>query len=139
MQDKELEKRLEAIKQYIDVDKYSKSGIYGIKIDDVLVYIGQSRNMRDRIAAHIEHIEDQGTTKESQNFKYVQFRKAKEHNKTISFFVIDYCSIDELKHKEAVYINQFLPPFNSQVPSLVQGTKGYKKQPLTYEEVFRND
>ena len=38
-------------------DKYEHAGIYCIKIDDEIVYVGKSTNMLKRVSAHYVHIQ----------------------------------------------------------------------------------
>ena len=39
-------------------EKYRGAGIYSIKIDDILVYIGKSQDLLERIAEHIAEIQN---------------------------------------------------------------------------------
>lgn len=39
-------------------EKYNHKGIYCIKIDDEVVYVGQSMNMYKRVIAHMNHIKN---------------------------------------------------------------------------------
>ena len=39
-------------------DKYEHPGIYCIKLNDLIVYIGKSRNMLERIAQHYVGIKE---------------------------------------------------------------------------------
>lgn len=104
-------------------NKYDHSGVYTISIDGVLVYIGQSFNMLERVAQHIdaiEHPEDQTA------HKYQVLHEAREKGHKIGFDVIYLAAAadkeaihDELRRVEAVYINRRKPPLNYQIPSLV--------------------
>ena len=44
-------------------DKYDHAGIYCIKIDNIIVYIGKSTNMLRRVAEHYAAIKGQETRK----------------------------------------------------------------------------
>ena len=39
-------------------EKYRGAGIYSIKIDDILVYIGKSQDLLERVAEHIAEIQN---------------------------------------------------------------------------------
>ena len=67
----------------IPLDKYLVSGIYCIKIDDVVVYVGKSVNVHSRICAHMYNIEN--NTKEN---KYNILRYFSNKGHKISFDLI---------------------------------------------------
>lgn len=97
--------------------KYEHPGIYCIKIDDTVVYIGKSRNMLKRIANHYVNIKTE-TEK-----KYRIMAEAQRKGHTISFDVLYYATArtpsaikEEIGKKEGEYIRQYLPPLNTQIP-----------------------
>lgn len=65
-------------------DKYEHAGIYCIKIDDEVVYIGKSGNMLRRIASHYANIQ-MGTEK-----KYRILAEARRRGHSITFDVLYY-------------------------------------------------
>ena len=65
-------------------EKYEHAGIYCIKIDDKIVYIGKSANMLRRIAQHYAGIQ-KGTEK-----KYRIISEAERKGHPISFDVLYY-------------------------------------------------
>ena len=67
----------------IPVEKYLVSGIYCIKIDDVVVYIGKSVNVHSRICNHMYNIE-----KNTQENKYNILRYFSKEGHKISFDLI---------------------------------------------------
>lgn len=131
----ELDKRKQIIEMAVG-DKYSKPGIYQIFINNTLVYIGQSKSMIDRIASHMLHID----TNEKSN-KYKQLRRAKEAGCKITFDVLAYCKDDELDQLEGIYIRQYLPPLNYQIPK--ESGHGFTVNKLaktiTYERILKGE
>ena len=98
-------------------DKYEHPGIYCIKINEKIVYIGKSRNMLQRIAEHYVSIK---TGKET---KYRIMAEAQRKGYSISFDVLYYATartpsaiIEEIGEKEGEYIRQYQPVLNTQIP-----------------------
>ena len=98
-------------------DKYEHAGIYCIKIDETVVYIGKSYNMLKRVAQHYAAIQ-QPTEK-----KYRILAEAHRKRHAINFDVLyyakaqDYTSImAEIGEKEGEYIRQYKPILNTQIP-----------------------
>lgn len=91
--------------------KYDCPGIYGIWIEEELVYIGKSKNMLDRIIAHIRYILK---PREKEEKKYKEMRAAA----AIKFDVLLYTKIEELDQKEAELIWKFKPRLNTVYPKL---------------------
>lgn len=97
--------------------KYEHAGIYCIKIDDKIVYIGKSANMLWRIAEHYAHIQ-MGTEK-----KYRIMAEARRKGHNISFDVLYYAKskghtnqLAEIGEKEGEYIRKHKPILNTQIP-----------------------
>lgn len=97
-------------------EKYDRAGIYCIKLNGKVVYVGQSNNMLYRIAEHILKI------RLPDEHKYLILNEAKEKYK-ISFDVLCYVDCDfftslnqQLNRKEAEYVNLYNPPLNTQIP-----------------------
>lgn len=101
--------------------KYNKPGIYCIKIEGRIVYIGKSLNMLTRISQHIFEI-----TRDKQiSNKYKVMRQAKEKGYDIGFGVLKRCygrnttELDSaLGDAEASLIRQYKPALNYQLPHL---------------------
>ena len=87
--------------------KYDAMGIYGIYMDEELVYIGQSKNMLKRICNHIRCILNPEKGKEK---KYVELRKATN----IRFDVLLYVKNEkDLNKAELDLIHKYQPRLNT--------------------------
>lgn len=112
----EIEREL--ISQGLSV-KYSKPGIYCIKIEDQIVYIGKSRNMLRRVAEHLVELE---RWKPSSN-KYKVIKEARAAGYNINFDVLyktrkrkpDTIQ-EDIGYQEGVYIRKYMPALNYQIP-----------------------
>ena len=98
-------------------DKYRHAGIYCIKIDANIVYIGKSANMLRRIAEHYVGIKT-GSEK-----KYRIIAEAQRKGHTITFDVLYYAEskgitnqLAEIGDKEGEYIRRHKPILNTQIP-----------------------
>lgn len=98
-------------------EKYDHAGIYCIKIDDTIVYIGKSHNMLKRVSQHYAAI--QGQTEK----KYRIFAEAQRKGHSINFDVLYHAAEtyypavkDEIGQKEGEYIRQYKPVLNTQIP-----------------------
>lgn len=98
-------------------EKYEHAGIYCIKIDDKIVYIGKSANMLRRIAQHYAGIK-KGTEK-----KYRIISEAERKGHPISFDVLYYAKsrryadkLAEIGEKEGDYLRKYNPILNTQIP-----------------------
>jgi hypothetical protein len=86
-------------------DKYEHPGIYCIKINEKIVYVGKSRNMLQRIAEHYVGI------KAGKEKKYRIMAEAQRKGYSINFDVLYYATartpsaiIEEIGEKEGEYI-----------------------------------
>lgn len=86
-------------------DKYELPGIYCIKINEKIVYVGKSRNMLQRIAEHYVGI------KAEKEKKYRIMAEAQRKGHSIDFDVLYYATartpsaiIEEIGEKEGEYI-----------------------------------
>ena len=98
-------------------DKYEHPGIYCIKIDSQIVYIGKSRNMLERIAQHYVGI------KEGSERKYRILAEAQRKGYTVDFDVLYYAKnqrywdiVEEIGKKEGELIRRYRPVLNTQIP-----------------------
>ena len=97
--------------------KYDHAGIYCIKIDDSIVYIGKSHNMLKRVAQH--YVAIQGQTEK----KYRIFAEAQRKGHSINFDVLydakeryHFAVTEEIGQKEGEYIRKYKPALNTQIP-----------------------
>ena len=97
--------------------KYEHAGIYCIKIDETIVYIGKSHNMLKRVAQHYAAI------KSAKEKKYRIFAEAERKGHNINFDVLYYAKAqgysaitDEIGRREGEYIRQYSPILNTQIP-----------------------
>ena len=139
MKDKVLEAQINKRKQLV-IDsgqklKYNRQGIYGIYVNNKLVYIGKSANMLWRVASHILAID--GIGKDAKGNKYKILSQAKNNGLQISFDVLEYIdgTSSDLDRAEEKWINQELPVLNMQIPQASGGYKiNTKAKTMTYEE-----
>lgn len=114
-------------------DKYEKFGVYSISIDDVLVYVGKSQNMLERIATHIDEIE----RKEPRCNKYRVLREAKQRGHKINFDVL-YVGSD-IGVQEGKWIRELHPALNYQIPkeeNCRSYTRNERAQTITLDEIL---
>lgn len=97
--------------------KYEYAGIYCIKIDQKIVYIGKSANMLRRVAQHYVGIQNE-TEK-----KYRILAEARRKGHSINFDVLYYAKsrnyvdkLNEIGEKEGEYIRKYNPILNTQIP-----------------------
>lgn len=98
-------------------EKYDHAGIYCIKIDDTIVYIGKSHNMLKRVSEH--YVAIKGQTEK----KYRIFAEAQRKGHSINFDVLYHAAEtyypavkNEIGQKEGEYIRQYKPILNTQIP-----------------------
>ena len=97
--------------------KYEFAGIYCIKVNEKIVYIGKSGNMLRRIAQHYAGIQRQ-TEK-----KYAVLAEARRRGHNINFDVLYYAKstryadkLAEIGEKEGEFIRKYQPILNTQIP-----------------------
>lgn len=117
--------------------KYEHAGIYCIKIDGEIVYIGKSGNMLRRIAQHYVGIKT-GSEK-----KYRIMAEAKEKGHDIGFDVLYYAKsrryadkLAEIGEKEGEYIRHHNPMLNTQIPKVEDWHK-YEHKEVNAGEVLQ--
>lgn len=98
-------------------EKYEHAGIYCIKIDESIVYIGKSYNMLKRVAQHYVAIKTQAEK------KYRILAEAHRKGHAINFDVLYYAKeweyseiMSEIGEKEGEYIRHYNPILNTQIP-----------------------
>lgn len=141
------EQRDALVEQYREdpykVKKYGHAGIYCIKINDKIVYVGKSVDMLVRIADHSLEIME-GTNKSN---KYKVLHKAYNSEEChIEFDVLYVCRkknqqqiFDDIGEAEARYINQYMPALNYQIPTIgdyKHFSVNKKAQVITLEEIL---
>lgn len=92
-------------------------GVYGIMIDDELVYIGQSKDIVKRCKQHSYKIikPKEECKKYKNDFRplYIETRDAFYNNKHIKFIILERIVNElNLKKKELYYINKYSPRLN---------------------------
>lgn len=118
--------------------KYEHAGIYCIKLDNRIVYIGKSTNMLKRIAQHYVGI------KQETERKYQLLAQMQSEGHPIGFDVLYYASstgysdaIEEIGYMEGVYLRQYRPELNTQIPKEGDWHKFEVKQVATENELRR--
>ena len=117
--------------------KYEHAGIYCIKIDGKIVYIGKSANMLRRIAQHYVGIR-QGNEK-----KYRIISEAERKGHPITFDVLYYAKsrrlvdrLAEIGEKEGEYIRKYKPILNTQIPKAEDWNK-YENRTVDAREILQ--
>ena len=120
--------------------KYEHAGIYCIKIDNRIVYIGKSTNMLKRVAQHyvaIQKVADKTS-------KYYVLSAAKRRGRSINFDVLydaagkGYSAIgEEIGRKESELIRQYMPELNTQIPKEDNWRK-YEVRHIDVESLIAN-
>ena len=97
--------------------KYESPGIYCIKLNEQIVYIGKSQNMLERVAQHFVGI------KQGSERKYRILAEAQRKGQTVGFDVLYYAKsknkqemLSEIGEKEGELIREFHPILNTQIP-----------------------
>ena len=97
--------------------KYEHPGIYCIKVEGQILYIGKSENMLKRVASHYVGIKS-GSQK-----KYRLLSEIQRNGHQIEFDVLYYAQgeaaqaiREEIGNKEGELIRQYLPVLNTQIP-----------------------
>lgn len=117
----------ELLKDQYKVEKYdNKVGIYCIKINGKIVYIGKSTKMLYRLAGHCWEIEH-GKNNKSHKYR-VLYEALINKDVQIEFDVMLYCEKEELDQMEGQFIRNLVPPLNYQIPKTTG--KGYTTNPI---------
>ena len=89
-----------------------KAGIYCIKIDGIIIYIGKASNLLKRILAH-----QVNTELNLPEHKYDVFRGIIQKGYTLCFEVLEYVpNVKDLKVIEGKWIRKYIPIMNYQIP-----------------------
>ncbi len=103
--------------QPLMVQKYEHAGIYCIRINDVIVYIGKSKNMLYRVAQHYVGI------KQQTEHKYRMMAEAQRRGFTVEFDVLYNAKSkwkqdidEEIGQAERHFIKKYKPLLNAQIP-----------------------
>lgn len=115
-------KNIEKIQEYKELiqketgDKYDRPGIYCIKFNDKIVYVGKSRNCLERLASHICNIRKEQD--EWKSHKYEVMRDALIFSCSVGFDLLEGDLDDDqlLGEREGYWIRYYLPPLNYQIP-----------------------
>lgn len=98
-------------------EKYEHAGVYCIKIDNQIVYIGKSHNMLKRVAQHYAGIQLKTER------KYCILAEAQQKGHAINFDVLyrakqtRHAAItQEIGELEGEYIRRYSPALNTQIP-----------------------
>ena len=117
--------------------KYEHAGIYCIKVNNRVVYIGKSMNMLRRISEHYVGI------KTKSNKKYKILEQARQNGYSINFDVLYYAKeesynarLNEISVKEREYIRDYNPLLNTQIPKLKDFRK-YEYKEINAEKVYQ--
>ena len=117
-------------------NKYEHAGIYCIKLDDRIVYVGKSINMLQRIAQHYVGIKTDGERK----YRIISEAQRKGHSvafdvlynaKATSYSLLE----EELGSKEGEYIRALKPLLNFQIPKEEDWRK-WETNTMTTEEIL---
>lgn len=116
--------------------KYDHAGIYCIRLDDRIVYIGKSINMLERIAQHYVGI------KNGRKEKYRIMSQLQREGYPISFDVLydasqtnRYDIDEEIGYMEGVYLRAYRPELNTQIPKEEDWHKYEVKRIATEDEL----
>ena len=117
-------------------EKYDCAGVYCIKLNGEIVYIGKSLNMLERIAAHYVGI------KKGSELKYRILSEVQRKGKTVEFDVLYYAKsqkyydiVNEIGEKEGELIREYLPLLNAQIPKKENWRK-WDIKPLDVKKVL---
>lgn len=100
------------------LQKYSGvCGIYGIWINDKLVYIGSSKDVLLRWCFHQTHTFYDFGQHDYKEKKYEILREAKSAGCRVSFNLLEKCKEGALRILEVRYINQYKPVLNQEFTS----------------------
>jgi len=88
--------------------KYKLQGIYKIYSDDLTLYVGQSKQLLNRISKHKKYINNPNDKWVNHGELYKHLNQYPDYNITI----IEECSIEKLNEREEYWISQLKPLYN---------------------------
>lgn len=112
--------RLENLDQYIKDNNMLQNniqpypGVYCITIDNVCVYVGQSKNVYERCKSHIYCMLNAMYNQEK---KYLLLLSALLGGLNVDFYCLEYCDVQYLKELEDKYIEELNPKLNILTPT----------------------
>ena len=110
----------------IGIHSYSNdSGIYGIYIDDALVYIGKAKNFHQRFSGHTQNI------RHGDGQWYPLAREFNKRGHNIWVRIIEKVPVRALREVEMRYIDELDPIFN------IDGCRKDKKRPSDYDTAVK--
>lgn len=119
-QDKKYERRIYEdeilLKKYASSILPRETGIYAILVDNLVLYVGQSKNIRERALAHIYAIQEsitKITLGENPGKKYKVLAEAILLGYNLEIVTITNCEPEQLCDLEMEYINEFGAPLNT--------------------------
>lgn len=119
-------------------EKYEHAGIYCIKIDNLIVYIGKSHNMLKRVAQHYAGI------RIGSEQKYRIMADAQRNGHSINFDVLYYAQeryyhqiSQEIGEKEGEYIRAIQPVLNTQIPR-ADNWQSFDVKPIDARELWES-
>jgi hypothetical protein len=93
----------------VDIHSYSNdSGIYGIYIDNTLVYVGRAKNFHMRFNAHTNNI------RHEERFWYPLAREFDKRGHSIVAKILETVPMENIVAKELDYIIKYNPIFNKE-------------------------
>lgn len=111
-------------------DVREKSGIYAITIDNCVVYIGQSKNIRERCKTHIYNTQNAMLIKEQ---KYLLLLSAQLGGHRVDCVNMEYCDESVLRERENSYIKTLKPMLNIMTPDGKQDISNLKVEDILNE------
>lgn len=119
-------------------EKYEHPGVYCIKLKGQIVYIGKSKNMLERVAAHYVGI----NTGSERKYRII-WEAAHQLDCAIEFDVLYYAQqtskediVEEIGQKEGELIRANRPVLNTQIPK-ASNWRSWEVKTLNTEEVLR--
>ena len=125
---KELDKFIESNNLLLNVKE--QPGVYAITIDNCIVYVGQSKNVRQRCSQHIYNIENATFNQEK---KYLLLLAAKLGGHKIDYISLEYCKEEDLREREDLYIKLTQSPLNILTPDGKQDISNLTIGDLMYD------
>ena len=107
--------------------KNGESGIYCLTFGDEVIYVGQSKNMRERVNQHLNYegqIRERlrsGVRTQAQKLELQRYQFIKENFDGIKVGVLERCSLGKLDECEKYWIRKYRPRFNYEGVRCVYG------------------